>query len=123
MKNIIISVIAAFLGAVLSAMGLGGGGILLLYLTAVQGVAQLKAQGINLLFFIPIGGAALIMHTKNKLICWKIAAPAILCGIAGSCLGVLVSSKIGSQQLSKLFAVFLMFISAKELIASFKHKN
>lgn len=62
-------------------MGLGGGMILILYMTLIAGMEQLTAQGVNLLFFIPIATAALIIHTKNKLVKWKKIVPAIICGV------------------------------------------
>ena len=50
----ILSYIAAFLTGILAAMGVGGGMILIVYLTFFVGVPQLSAQGINLIYFIPI---------------------------------------------------------------------
>ena len=41
------------ISGICSAMGVGGGSILLLYLTAFAGYDQLSAQGINLVFFLP----------------------------------------------------------------------
>ena len=48
-----ITVSAAFLIAILSGMGVGSAGLLVVYLTMVLGAPQLTAQGINLLFFLP----------------------------------------------------------------------
>ena len=50
----IATIIAAFFAAVLGSLGMGGGGVLLIYLTVFQNMAQLDAQGMNLLFFLPI---------------------------------------------------------------------
>ena len=44
--------IASFIIALLSGMGIGSGGLLVIYLTLLEKVPQLTAQGINLLFFI-----------------------------------------------------------------------
>ena len=43
--------ISAFLTGILASMGLGGGMILILYMTLIAGMEQLTAQGVNLLFF------------------------------------------------------------------------
>ena len=55
----------------LAAMGLGGGGVLLLYLSAV-GMQQLMAQGINLLFVIPVISYILYtnwcLHFLNRIL-------------------------------------------------------
>ena len=65
--------IAGILSGFIGALGLGGGGILIIYLTLIKGLPQTQAQGMNLVFFIPIALSALIMHTKNRLIDWKLA--------------------------------------------------
>ena len=44
---------AGLVSGALGAMGLGGGGILILCLTAFAGMEQVTAQGVNLLLFIP----------------------------------------------------------------------
>ena len=62
------NILVAFSAAVFSSMGVGGGAILLLYLTAFSGMEQLKAQGINLLFFLPCAAIALLFHHKNGYI-------------------------------------------------------
>ena len=109
------AIAASFLGAVLSALGMGGGGILLIYLTVFMGMGQLAAQGINLVFFIPVAGVAIAIHAKNRLIRWRVALPAILLGLGGVYFGVKLAMFIGSDLLSKLFAVFLLPIGLREL--------
>lgn len=72
----------AFLTGIFASMGLGGGMVLIVYLTVFAGFSQLVAQGINLVFFIPIAIISLVLHTKNKLVEWKKAVPAVLWGTA-----------------------------------------
>ena len=50
----------------LTGMGIGGGGLLVLYLTAMDGVGQLAAQGCNLLFFVYASAASLFVHNKKR---------------------------------------------------------
>ena len=59
--------LAGFAAGALGAMGLGGGGVLLLYL-ALTGTGQLAAQGVNLTFFLPIAALSLVLHRKNGLV-------------------------------------------------------
>ena len=75
--------IVSFLSAILGAMGLGGGFVLLIYLTAFAGVSQFEAQSINLIFFIPVAIVALVIHTKNKLVLWKDSLVSVLFGAVG----------------------------------------
>lgn len=109
-------VLASFFGAVFSALGMGGGGILLIYLTAYAEMEQLAAQGINLVFFIPVAVVAIIIHAKNKLIRWKIVLPSILLGLAGVYFGAKLAMFIGSAVLSKLFGGFLLVIGLREVL-------
>lgn len=107
----------SFFGAALSALGMGGGGILLIYLTAYAGLDQLAAQGMNLVFFIPIAAVALMIHMKNKLVRWKIVWPCILLGLPGVFCGAWLAEYLGSDILRKIFAIFLVVIGVRELIA------
>ena len=45
-------IIISFICALLAGMGVGGGGILIIYLTLFKNLPQATAQGINLLFFV-----------------------------------------------------------------------
>jgi hypothetical protein len=52
----------SFAVAILSGLGVGSAGLLVVYLTAIEHQAQLTAQGLNLLFFLFSSGAALTVH-------------------------------------------------------------
>ncbi|MDE7100907.1 MAG: hypothetical protein K2O05_03535, partial [Anaeroplasmataceae bacterium] len=73
----IIELIVGLLAGVTASMGLGGGFILMIYLTTIAGIDQIDAQGINLIFFLPIALISIIMHIKNKLIDKKPLLPII----------------------------------------------
>ena len=62
----ILDIIAGIISGALGAMGFGGGGILILYLTLYRNLPQTASQGINLLFFIPSAVLAIIFHIKNN---------------------------------------------------------
>lgn len=109
--------IVSFFGAALSALGMGGGGILLIYLTAYMGLDQLSAQGINLVFFVPVAAVALIIHMKNKLVRWKIVLPCVILGLPGVFLGAWLAEYLGSDILRKIFAAFLIIIGIRELFS------
>ncbi len=113
----IIRFIAALLSGVAGALGIGGGGILIIYLAAICNMNQLQAQGINLLFFLPCGIIALIMHTFAHRIKWKSVIWLVSGGIPGVLLGVWCAGFIGTQWLGKIFAVLLLFLGIKSIIA------
>ena len=65
------ALLAGLLSGIIGGMGMGGGAVLIIYLSLFTDTKQLTAQGINLLFFIPIGILALIIYTVKKQIKWK----------------------------------------------------
>lgn len=107
---------AGFLAGTAGAMGLGGGSILLLYLTLFANVPQLRAQGINLIFFIPCALAALWLHHREGRVEWRTVLPSAVYGIIGAAAGYLFGGFIGGEWLGKLFGVFLLTLGARELL-------
>lgn len=113
----IVTLIVALLTGLFASLGLGGGMILIIYLTLFNSTNQLEAQGINLLFFIPIAVLSIIVHTKNKLIDWKFCIPSIICGVLFAIIGTFLANIFGSSILTKMFAVFIFIIGLKELFS------
>lgn len=114
------TVLAGALSGMTGAMGLGGGAVLLLYLTLFTDTPQLTAQGINLLFFLPIAALSLPIHRKNGLIDFPAALAAALCGLLGAAAGSLLSGLLDARLLQKLFAGALLFVGLREV---FHRKN
>ncbi|MCL2056633.1 MAG: sulfite exporter TauE/SafE family protein [Oscillospiraceae bacterium] len=110
----------AFSCAALSALGMGGGGLLLLYLAAYEGMAQQSAQGINLVFFIPIALVAVLIHAKKGLIRADVALRCILPGVCGVVIGWMLAMRIETQLLSKLFGGFLLIVGVREMFSRAK---
>ena len=121
--NFGLNVIVGFLAAVISAMGMGGGGILLIYLSAFTTTPQLKAQGINLIYFIPIAIVSLVFHIKNGFIKKKESLFMIASAVPAAALGAFLSGNIDQDILRKGLALFLLFLGLKEIITSFRKKE
>ena len=105
--------IASVLSGTLGAMGLGGGGILLLVLVWA-GWPQMTAQGINLLMILPVGLLGLYFHRKNGLTDGKAAWPLLLGGLPGVLLGVLLGTRLGENTLRTCFGVLILLLAARE---------
>ena len=116
--SIAILLIAGFLSGFIGALGLGGGGVLVIFLTAFLGLSQLKSQGINLLFFIPVGLFALIWHIKKKLVKWRLALPAIGAGLLGAAGGSYLAMLFGNGVTGKIFGSLLLVLGIHEI---FRH--
>lgn len=100
---------------VLSGFGVGGGTLLLVYMTAFAGVDQRLAQGINLLYFLPAGLMALPAHFRNGYVERGALIPAIGAGLACAALGSWLATGMEVGLLRKLFGGFLMVVGTAEL--------
>lgn len=110
--------IAALAGAatgVLSGFGVGGGSLLLIYMTGFAGVPQALAQGINLLYFLPTAATALPAHFKNGYVEKRALLPAIGLGLVCSALTAWVAAGLDVEVLRKCFGGFLIVIGLREL--------
>lgn len=121
--NIFVIAVVSFLSGFIASLGLGGGMVLIIYLAIFTGMEQLEAQGINLIFFVPIALISIILHTKSKLIIWKKIIPSIITGIIAALIFSLVASILGSEILSKIFSVFIIIIGIRELIKKPNKQN
>ncbi len=118
-----IRLIAGLLSGVIGAMGLGGGAVLLIYLTVFEKANQLTAQGVNLLFFIPIGLLSVIIYAIKKQIKWKTVLLLSAGGLVGAAAGVWLSEFVGSELLGKIFGGLLAVAGVWQIISSFKSKK
>ena len=100
---------------VLSGFGVGGGTLLLVYMTAFAGLEQTLAQGINLLYFLPAGLMALPAHLRNGYIRKEALLPAIGAGLAFAALGAWAATAMEVDLLRKLFGGFLLVVGVREL--------
>lgn len=114
------ALLAGLMSGIIGGMGLGGGAVLIIYLTVFKHTEQLKAQGINLLFFIPIATLAVIIYAFKKQIKWRITLPLALGGILGAVGGFYLTDFIGGNFTAKLFGGFLILLGAKELFSKSK---
>ena len=111
----IITMLVGLLSGITASMGLGSGFILMIYLTTIAGIDQMDAQGMNILFFLPVALVSIFMHMKNKLIDTKPLASSIIFGIIGVFLGICVAFLIQVYWISKLFSLLLFIFGIKEL--------
>ncbi len=110
---------AALAGAatgILSGFGIGGGTLLLIYLTALAKVDQHWPQGINLLYFLPTAATALPSHIKNGFVDRKAAFPAIVAGLLGTAAAAWAATALDVGLLRRFFGAYLLYIGIRELL-------
>ena len=121
--DILIYIIAGFLSGAVGSLGVGGGGVLIVFLTLFLEYSRDEAAVMNLIFFIPIALLSVIIYLKQKQIDVKREVGLALSGLLGSVLGVYLSGVIETSLLSKIFGGILIAISIKTLFSKTPEKE
>ena len=111
MVNIFVGAVLGFL----SGLGVGGGSLLLLWLTLVLGADPDLARVMNLMFFLPCAFVATAFRWKQSRLPLPIALPAVLGGLLGAALGCLLGPQINAELLKKAFGVLFVITAIREL--------
>ncbi len=96
-----------FFGA-LAGMGIGGGGLIVIYLTLFRDYSQTDAQCTNLVFFTVAAAASLFIHFRKRKIKFFPVIFLTLGGLFGSFAGAHVTTLIPQDITRKLFGIMLV---------------
>ena len=110
-----IAIVTGCLLGFLAGLGVGGGSLLILWLTLVIGMDHNTARTINLLFFIPSAVIASIFRRKQGTLNIRNVLPAILCGCISAAAFSLLSWQLDTTFLQKIFGGLLLFTGIREL--------
>ncbi len=119
MLEILIGIVSGIVGG----LGMGGGTILILFLSVFLAVEQHVAQSTNIIFFVPTAISAIAVNLKHKNIDLKVGIPICLWGILGAFIGAYISMKMNVSILRKCFGGFLIFIAIYQMYEYIKEKK
>jgi len=115
-------IISTLLG-VLAGLGVGGGSLLILWLTLVLQMGHPQARIINLLFFLPCAIVSSFFRWKQGALDIKKILPAVLAGCAAAGVFSFVGRYLDTQLLKKFFGILLLATGLRELLYKTKgHK-
>ena len=117
MKLILIGIISG----IVTGLGMGGGSILILFLTIFMNVAQHTSQAANLIFFIPTSISAIYVYIKNKNVDSKIGLKLLYTVIIGAIIGSYLTKFIESSSLKKYFGMFILIVGVIDFIITIKN--
>ena len=123
MIRIFWEILAGILGGIVAGMGMGGGTLTIPILTIFLKYEQLRAQGVNLVAFLPMSVVALFIHIKNKLVDFKSTWLLAVVGCVFSLIGALVANHISNAILKKLFALFLIGLGVWQFVEMKRNKE
>lgn len=119
-----ISVVAFFpvsmaVGAVLgflAGLGVGGGSLLMLWLTLVCGMEPTQARCVNLLFFLPCAVISSLFRLRQGALPLKKLGSAIALGCVAAAVGSFLCANLDTSLLRKLFGALLLVTGVRELL-------
>lgn len=120
---IVWEIIAGLLGGVVGGMGMGGGTLTIPILTIFLHYEQLKAQGVNLIAFLPMSVVALIIHAKNHLVAFKETWLLAVVGCVFSLGGALLANHMSNAVLKKIFALFLIGLGIWQIVEMIRSRK
>lgn len=104
----------------LAGLGVGGGSLLILWLTLVLNTPPGQARIMNLLFFIPTAVISCIFRWKQGKLDFKKVFPAILAACVTAGIFSMISHNLALSTLKKLFGGLLLITGLRELLYKVK---
>ena len=99
----------------LTGLGIGGGSLLILWLTMAVGMDPATARAVNLLFFLPSAVIACCFRWKQGLVPWKTVIPAMIAGALSAAVFSWLGNRLDVTLLKKLFGGLLILTGLREV--------
>ncbi len=99
----------------LAGLGIGGGSLLMLWLTLILGIPTQAARSINLLFFLPAALCACFFRWKQGSLPLKKLWLPIALGCLSAAVFSFLGSRLDTQILRKSFGLLLLVTGLREL--------
>lgn len=115
--SLLIAIVLGFLAGI----GVGGGSLLILWLTMVVGMPYPQARILNLLFFLPAAVIACLFKKKQGELPLKKILPAVIAGAVAAGLFSFIGYFLDVRILQGLFGALLVLTGIRELFYKPKH--
>lgn len=109
---LVVSVILGFLAG----LGVGGGSLLVMWLTLIVGIDHPQARIINLMFFIPAAIISSLFRWKQGSLDFKKVIPAIIAGCLAAAAFSWLARYLELDILKKIFGGLLLFAGLREIL-------
>ena len=110
--------LAIFIGLILgflAGLGIGGGSLLILWLTLYANLDSITARAVNLMFFLAAAGSVSVFRFRKGDLQLKQILPAIISGCVAAAICSWLGTKIDQDILKKLFGGLLLITGVREL--------
>ena len=115
MVNALLALLIATVFGFLAGMGVGGGSLLLLWLTQVVNMAPPQARILNLLFYLPTALIVSAIRIKQKALPLRMILPGLIAGCLAAALLTILSANWNTESLRKLLGLLLIAVGLREV--------
>lgn len=115
LDNLFVMIAVGSILGFLSGLGVGGGSLLMIWLTLVLNMEHNVARSINLIFFIPSAIIASLFRWKQGSLKPKKILPTVIGGCISAAVFSVLSSHIDITLIKKLFGFLLLLTGIREL--------
>ena len=122
---IAVGIVAAGTGVgLLSALfGVGGGLVMVPFMTLALGESQHLAEGTSLLVIVPTAVSGVIAHMRREYVSFPHAALLALGGVGGAYLGALAALELEAGTLQTVFGVFLAIMGVRTVVDGYRTRR
>lgn len=110
-----VSILTGIMLGFLAGLGVGGGSLLILWLTLVLNMDTDISRMINLMFFVTAAGSVSIIRWKKGVIDIKEILPAIIAGSIMAAMFSFFRNTVDQNAIRKLFGALLLITGFREL--------
>ena len=115
LESIPVAIIIGVLLGFLAGLGVGGGSLLILWLTLVLGIDSETARSINLMFFITAAGSVSFFRWRQGVLQIRVIIPAVIAGCIAAAVFSFLSQWIDQTFVKRLFGGLLLITGLREL--------
>lgn len=116
LESIPVSLIIGTALGFLSGLGVGGGSLLILWLTQILGMSYEPARIINLMFFLPAAIISSFYRRKEGTLKIKELLPGIIAGCIAAAAASILSTNLDTDLIKKCFGFLLLLAGCRELL-------
>ena len=116
MDSFVVTLLVGTVLGFLTGLGVGGGSLLMVWLTAVLEMDAVTARNINLLFYLPGAAAAIFFRKHQGKLQWRNILPPALAGCIAAAVCSRFSTDVDNSWLQKIFGVILIAAGLRELL-------
>lgn len=115
LESIPVAISVGVLLGFLAGLGVGGGSLLILWLTLVLGMDAETARAINLIFFITAAGSVCFFRWRQGILQIRVIVPAVIAGCIAAAVFSVLSHWIDQTLAKRLFGGLLLITGLREL--------